>query len=258
MAKSHNGEKAFSLPIHRSICIHMIKMRNTPVKVPDQNPSNGAAVFPATMPSIFGAATRTSVAATASILISLCLLMSLVAVCSSQNAPEFQSVSGEFARDWIESFKAENPQPGQENQLGSGDRNNSSLWSWGGAPEGSRIENGRLLKDPDYLQGQLNLSSDWMGDAHIDPDTGLPLVEYLDPFSGTRTYTYLNPDTELPIFTYYSYQDEKTGRTKYSYINALTGKAVISDEPPLDMVNELIGGLADRTISGQSKPWIQL
>lgn len=218
----------------------MIKMRNIPV----------------TVPAMISAATPTAFPAGAAILIAFCLLISLVSVSSSQNAPEFQSVSGEFARDWIESFRAENPRPGQENTESAGD-GNSSLWSWGGAPKGSRIDDGKLLTDPDYLQGQLNLSSNWMDDAHIDPDTGLPLVVYLDPFSGMRTHTYLNPDTELPVFTYYSYQDDKTGRTSYSYVNPLTGKAVRSDEPPLDILDDLIGEVADR-ITSQSEPWTQL
>ena len=186
------------------------------------------------------------------------LMFCLAVTCSSQNAPEFQSVSGEFAREWIESFKGENPRPSEENQIGAGDRNSSSLWSWGGAPKGSRMEGGKLLTDPDHLQRQFNLSSNWMDDAYTDPDTGLPLVEYLDPFTGKKTYTYLNPDTELPVFTYYSYQDDKTGRTSYSYVNPLTGKAVYSDEPPLDIVNDLFAGLASRIITSQREPWIQL
>jgi hypothetical protein len=191
------------------------------------------------------------------ILIAFCLLFGLVAVSSSQNAPEFQSVSGEFARDWIESFKAENPPPVQENENSGGENNSSNLWSWGGAPRGSRIEDSKLITDPNYLRGQLNLSTDWLGDAYTDPDTGLPLLEYLDPFTGMKTYTYLNPDTQLPIFTYYSDQDDKTGRTAYSYIDPLTGKAVYSSERPLDIINDLIGGLADQ-ITSQGQPWVRL
>ena len=191
------------------------------------------------------------------ILIAFCLLFGLVAVSSSQNAPEFQSVSGEFARDWIESFKAENPPLLQENENSGGNNNTSNLWSWGGAPRGSRIEDSKLITDPNYLQGQLNLSTDWLDDANTDPDTGLPLLEYLDPFTGMKTYTYLNPDTRLPIFTYYSYQDDKTGKTAYSYIDPLTGKAVYSYEPPLDIINDLIGGLADQ-ITSQGHPWVRL
>ena len=220
----------------------MIEMRNFPSKV--------LTIIPAAIPS--------AIHAIRAMLIAFCLLFGLVAVCSSQNAPEFQSVSGEFARGWIESFKAENPQPVQENQVSTGEDSSSNLWSWGGAPRGSRIEDGKLITDPNYHQGQLNLSGNWLDDAYTDPDTGLPILVYLDPFTGKKTYTYLNPDNQLPIFTYYSYQDDKTGRTAYSYIDPLTGKAVYSYEPPLDMVNELIGGLTDRIISSQKKPWVRL
>lgn len=197
-----------------------------------------------------------NVYAVAAILITS-LLFCLAVTCSSQNAPEFQSVNGEFARNWIESFKAENPQPVQESNVSTVENNSSNLWNWGGVPRGSRIEDGKLIADPNYIQGKLNLS-EWLDDAYTDPDTGLPLLEYLDPFTGKKTYTYLNPDTQHPIFTYYSYQDDKTGRTAYSYIDPLTGKAVNSDEPPTDILYDLIAGLADRTITSQSEPWVRL
>ncbi len=185
------------------------------------------------------------------------LLFCLAVTCSSQNAPKFQSVSGEFARDWIKSFKAENPQPVQESNISASEDNSSDLWKWGGTPRGRRVEDGQLIADPNYVPGNLNLSN-WLDDAYTDPDTGLLLLEYLDPFTGKKTYSYLNPDTQHPIFTYYSYQDDKTGRTAYSYIDPLTGKAVNSDEPPTDILYDLIAGLADRTITSQSEPWVRL
>jgi hypothetical protein len=55
--------------------------------------------------------------------------------CSAQN-DGFQSVSGDIARNWLNNFLAENPKP-TENEKGS-------LWSWGSAPRGSRIVDGRL------------------------------------------------------------------------------------------------------------------
>ena len=36
---------------------------------------------------------------------------------------------------------------------------------------------------------------------------------------------------------------------QYSYIDPLTGEAVYSDEPPMDILYDLIAGLADRTIT---------
>ena len=93
-----------------------------------------------------------NIPAVAAILITS-LLFFLAVTCSSQNAPEFQSVSGEFARNWIESFKAENPQPVQESNVSTVENNSSNLWNWGGAPRGSRIEDGNLIADPNYIQG---------------------------------------------------------------------------------------------------------
>lgn len=37
--------------------------------------------------------------------------------------------------------------------------------------------------------------------------------------------------------------------SQYSYIDPLTGEAVYSDEPPMDILYDLIAGLADRTIT---------
>ncbi len=127
-----------------------------------------------------------------------CLLCIITTTCSAQSAaPSFQSVSGEFARTWITSNKAQISQPVQESP-----GNGSDLWNWGKAPKGSKIENGKLLTDPYYLRPLLNLSSNWLGETYTDPDTGLPVQIYLDPLTGKTTYTYLDPNSGRPIFSY--------------------------------------------------------
>ncbi len=182
-----------------------------------------------------------------------CLLFTITTVCSSQSTPSFQSVSGEFARDWIDSYRAQNPQPAQESK-----GNGSDLWNWGSAPKGSRIDDGKLLTDPYYLRPQLNLSSNWLGDSYTDPDTGMPVQIYLDPLTGKTTYTYLNPSTGQPVFSYYTYLDDKTKKLVYAYIDPLTGNAIYSDEAPLDLVSSLLSGSAQQTVTNQNGPWIRL
>lgn len=161
-------------------------------------------------------------------------------------------MSGEFARDWINSFKAQNQQPAQESN-----GNGSDLWNWGSAPKGSRIEDGKLLTDPHYLRPQLNLSGNWLGDTYTDPDTGMPVQVYLDPFTGRTTYTYLNANTGQPAFSYYTYPDAKTGKTVYAYTDPRTGNAVYSGEAPFDLVNALSNGLAAQKDTNLNGPWIR-
>jgi hypothetical protein len=193
------------------------------------------------------------VSAVVAFLMILCFLLAITTVCSAQSTPSFQSVSGEFARQWIDGLRAQNSQPVQESK-GDG----TDLWNWGSAPKGSKIENGKLLTDPNYLRPQLNLSGNWLGDTYTDPDTGMPIQIYLDPFTGKRTYTYLNPSTGQPVFSYYAYLDEKTGKTVYAYTDPRTGNAIYSEEAPIDLVNELSNGLALQTGTDQNGPWIRL
>lgn len=124
-----------------------------------------------------GLRNRSSVYAVIVLLTALCLLFIITVSCSAQSAPSFQSVSGEFARNWIDSYKAQNPQPVQESR-----GNGSDLWNWGNAPRGSRIDNGKLLTDPNYLRPQLNLSSNWLGDTYTDPNSGNAVYSGLAPF----------------------------------------------------------------------------
>jgi len=161
----------------------------------------------------------------------------LAAGCSAESASRFQSVSGEFAQDWISDFKVQNPQPVQ--QLHSD--NGSDLWNWGSAPKGSAIVDGELTTDPYYLRPWLNLSSNWLGESYTDPNTGLPVDIYLDPLTGNAVYSYLNPNTGRPYYSYYSYLDPKTGKRIYAYINPLTGKPVYSAVSPSSTMDTLLG-----------------
>ncbi|KUG17867.1 hypothetical protein ASZ90_012437 [hydrocarbon metagenome] len=38
----------------------------------------------------------------------------------------------------------------------------------------------------------------------------------------------------------------------------MTGKAVYSDEPPMDILYDLISSLADQTITSRIEPWVRL
>jgi hypothetical protein len=172
-----------------------------------------------------------------SMAIILSLMFFLIATCTAQNTVEFQSVSGEFAKNWINSFKAQNPE-----SIKKSDDNGTNLWSWGMAPKGSKIVDGKLITDPFYLRPLLNYSSDWMGNAYTDPSTGMPVETYLDPFTGKKTYVYLNPNNGNPLFTYSSYIDPKTGKLVYAYVDPLTGKTVYTGIQPIDIVNTLSGG----------------
>ena len=194
-----------------------------------------------------------SISAGSALLTALCLFCIIITACSAQSAPSFQSVSGEFARSWITSNKAQNPQPAQESK-----GNGSDLWNWGKAPKGSKIDNGKLLTDPYYLRPQLNLSSNWLGDSYTDPNTGLPVKIYLDPLTGKTTYTYLDPNTGQQVFSYYSYLDARTGETVYAYADPMTGNVISSGSVPIDIISAITNGLAQQSDTNSNGPWTRL
>ncbi len=167
------------------------------------------------------------------VLMIVCLLM---AACSAQSPSGVLSVSGEFAREWINSYKAQNPQPIQEMHSTNG----SDLWNWGKAPKGSAIVDGKLLTDPNYLRPWLNLSSNWLGETYTDPNTGLHVDTYLDPLTGKLIYYYINPTTGRPYYTYSSRIDFNTGKRVYAYVNPLTGETVSSAISPDEITNTML------------------
>ena len=129
----------------------------------------------------------------------LTILFLIIAAGSAQSTPSFQSVSGEFAQKWIKNYTVNDPVP-----VTSSEGNGSDLWNWGSAPRGSKIVGGKLITDPYYLRPLLNLSSNWLGEAYTDEDTGLPVETYSDPLTGKNYYNILNPNNRPdPIFVLY-------------------------------------------------------
>lgn len=195
---------------------------------------------------------------TSAVLVVCCLFLVFYfleanAVCV--DSPEYQSVSGEFARKWIENYTKENvvdqgaasaasePQAQANGSDGNkSDENESDLWSWGKAPQGSEIVNGQLVRDPNYLRPLLNLSGNWLDEGYTDTDTQLPVNVYYDPVTERKYYKVLNPKTGKAFFTYYSYVDEKTGLTVYVYNDPTTGNEVHSSSAPTSVIKELVSG----------------
>ncbi|MDD1759642.1 MAG: hypothetical protein LUQ44_03460 [Methanothrix sp.] len=171
---------------------------------------------------------------------------------SGQSPPVFQSVSGEFAQNWIEDYKNENgiadkPEAGNIASNQSQD-NDSDLWSWGSAPRGSKIVDGQLERHPNYLRPLLNLTSNWLDELYTDSNTGLPMEVYSDPVTGRKYYHILNPNTGIAFFTYCTYEDKETGQTVYVYVDPDTGKEVKAASAPIDVIRSLAGSLADNLI----------
>lgn len=91
----------------------------------------------------------------------------LAAGCYAQSASSFQSVGGDFGQNWISSFMAQNSKPAENKS--------DSLWSWGGAPKGSMLLNGKLMPVPNTTVANAN--SNWLGDILTDPYTGKPVYD---------------------------------------------------------------------------------
>ncbi len=183
----------------------------------------------------------------------LCGLLLLFAFCiqtalaSSEDAPDYQSVSGEFAQSWIKDFKEENglASPAivqKEAANNESDDNDSDLWSWGTAPRGSKIVDGQLVRDPNYLRALLNLTDNWLDESYTDSVTGLPVNVYSDPLTGRKYYDVLNPKTGKLLFAYYTYEDERTGQLVYVYTDPDTGEEVQASTVPIDVIESLASG----------------
>lgn len=130
---------------------------------------------------------------TALVVFMLLIASLLVASCHALSASTPQSMSGNYAQNWIGSFGAQNPQSAEKNQQ-------SDLWTWGGAPKGSIIVNGRLVPDPYYFWKSLNYTSGWLGKAYVDPNTGNPVSAYIEPYTGRVLYFYVDPNTRKPVY----------------------------------------------------------
>jgi hypothetical protein len=165
-------------------------------------------------------------------LIILLVFCQLFASCSAQSTSHFQSVSGDFAKSWLAGYKAQNPEAAQKNESGD-------LWSWGSAPRGSRIVNGELVTDPNYLTPWKNITSNWLGDTYIDPYTGKPAYSYTDPNTGQPVYTYTDPKTGNPV---YATVDPFTGGPVYNGQYPVSSNAVSTSSgfvlPPVFSTND--------------------
>jgi hypothetical protein len=112
-----------------------------------------------------------------------------------QSNDRFKSVGGEYGQGWISGFKAQTPQATKESN------NGTDLWSWGSAPKGSKIIDGKLVTDPYYIWRSLNFTNGWLGETYVDPNTGYPVYAYVDPNTGITRYFYVDPDTGKPVYT---------------------------------------------------------
>jgi hypothetical protein len=202
------------------------------------------------------------VRSTATVILNLLFILFLLfAVSSGQSTPPiFQSVSGEFAQKWIKDFKEKNANanPVHEIKENKSKENGSDLWNWGKAPLGSKIVDGNLVRDPNYLRPLLNLSSNWLGETYTDSNTGLPMETYSDPLTGKKIYRFLNPTTSKPFFTYSTYPDARTGNLVYAYVDPMTGKEVHASSAPIDLINILAGSMTGQTVYNQNEPWTRL
>jgi hypothetical protein len=127
--------------------------------------------------------------------LALSLTICLLAIgCYAQSTSGPQNVGGDFGRNWIGSFKAQNPQPAEQNLK-------NDLWTWGSSPKGSIMVNGNLVPDPYYIWKSLNYTSGWLGKVSVDPTTGYPVYGYLDPYTGMQINYYMDPKTRKPVYS---------------------------------------------------------
>jgi len=212
------------------------------------------------------------------ILFIIFILSFFAGISAASSQPEYQSVSGEYAREWLNksgaggagySDSGETDSSGSTgnkadsiiNEIAASNASNGSrdLWKWGSAPRGSEIVDGELVTDPNYLHSLLNLSSNWLSESYTDSTTGIPVNTYLDPYTGRTYYVLLNPTTGDAFFTYYTYTDSKTGRLVYVYTDPSTGEEVTASAKPTELIYSLAEGLSGQTTySSQSDPWIRL
>jgi len=122
----------------------------------------------------------------------------------TRSVNNYQSVGGDFGRSWIMYFQEKN-QPGQDtnsNSTPSSDPTN--LWDWGTLPKGKTLQNGTLVNDNNYSYWYLNLSSNWLGENYVDPETGKPIYQLIPIYSGSENinpYAFLPPGTEITPLT---------------------------------------------------------
>ena len=145
------------------------------------------------------------------------------ALCSGQDAGNFQSIGGDYGKKLISTIDLNDTKP-EENK-------NGTLWSWGSSPKGSKIVDGMLVEDPIYSLKKLNVVSNWLGDSLVDPyGVTEPAYAYTDPDTGLPVQTYVDPVTG---HHYYTYTDAKSGKLVYVYFNPQTGEALYTSYAPI-------------------------
>jgi hypothetical protein len=133
------------------------------------------------------------------ILLLLCLMAHAQSVVMNNGSGNFQSVSGDFAQNWIKNYLAKNPSPVPQ-------VNNTSLWGWGSIPKGKALVGGKLVENYTYYQ---NMTSNWLGDYYLNPYTSEPINPadypgYTIPVYSNPVYTNpYNPQQQLPLTLLY-------------------------------------------------------
>jgi hypothetical protein len=109
-------------------------------------------------------------------------------ISSAQN-DGFQSVSGDFARSWLNDLQAEKAKPTEEKD--------GSLWAWGGAPRGRIIVDGTLFPLPNETIAKIadlgSSTGNWLGEVYIDPYLGSPVYYNRPPTYGSNSMLPINP-----------------------------------------------------------------
>jgi hypothetical protein len=136
----------------------------------------------------------------AAILIFFCTASHAQYAGTGGNTPNYQSVSGEFAQNWLKDYMAKNPRT-------ITNVNNTSLWDWGNVPKGKELVGGKLVDNHTYYQ---DMTSNWLGDYFLNPYTSEPLDPakypgYYLPVYSSPNYTnpYL-PMQQQPVIQFYS------------------------------------------------------
>jgi hypothetical protein len=127
-------------------------------------------------------------------LLAICLSALAQSVVSGGGNDHFQGVGGDFGRSVLNSLKANNPLPAEDNA-------SNNLWSWGSAPKGKEMVNGKLVDAAPT--SEVNWSANWLGDK-----TGMQPI-------------YLNGSSPYGFY----------GKTNGNFISAPLTPMALSDDP---------------------------
>jgi hypothetical protein len=120
----------------------------------------------------------------------ICLM---AASCSAQSVSYPSGMSGGFDSNQPRSYEVLSPLPAVQGST-------NDLWTWGGAPKGSMVVNGKLVPDPYYVWMSLNYTIGWLGEVYVDPNTGYPVYAYVNPYTGMQINFYMDPKTGKPVY----------------------------------------------------------